>query len=157
MPLNSLILNTAVNTFFDPQSNVFIRFPENIQDCAEKWGNAIRRYTRLMIPKSNTHTLAKSAFVAQLIMATTPGAFKIVFPQALMVYATTLVPGMLPNFIGVPPTTPIIMDDIWALGMSGASARELSILITTRIDTWFRTGVYSIVTPTGPVFAGPWL
>lgn len=157
MPLNKFILHSAISSFNDSESTFFIKSPENAIDTADKWGVAIKKYARNMIPPSTAHELAKSAFVSVLSTATAPGTFNTIFPQALMTYITTIIPGMLPNFVATPPTSLFIMTDITALGVSGATANEVNILWVQKIDAWFKTGTYSTVTPTGTVFMGPWL
>ncbi len=59
---------------------------------------------------------------------------------ALAAFAVSLSAGMQPAFTAVPPPSPIVLSPVSVLGLGGATPSQCTNLISTLIDSWFRTG-----------------
>lgn len=157
MPLNPGILTQQLNAFMNEKSSMFTGFPKNQQDLSMKWSNAIAMYAQGMVPPSASTAMAKSSLQSSLLSATQPGSFIPALTSGIVSFTNSIIPGMLPLFIGVPPAGSPNFSTIPPLGLNGAPSAVIVSQFTTIIDAYFKTGTFSTVTPTGVIFSGFWL
>lgn len=149
MALNSNTLTLNLEKFMDQESSNFDSFPSSTEETAEFWANAVNEYAKLVVPPSISSDLAMQEFEKQMLLIDNSiGNGDIVFKLAFTAYATILAQGMLPNFTGIPPVTPIEFASVYALGFGGASNKICMDAMIVVIDTWFRTGT-AVNTSTG--------
>jgi len=146
MALSKETLKIELQKIFDQEYSGFLKFPESLVEAADKWSSAILKYSSTIIPPSTTGNAAKLAMQSQLAtIQDSNGA--IVFPKSIMAFATALSVGMLPNYTGTPPTTPLIMEPIWDIGIEGCSSEQIAGALADLIDSWFKTGIAILVAP----------
>lgn len=147
MALVKNTLKTELQKIFDQEFSGFTSFPSTLDEAADRWSSAFQTYISTITPPSTTISAAKTAMQSQL-MTIVGGNGSVVFPQAIMAFATALVPGMLPVFTSTPPPIPITLDPVWAIGMGGGSSEQVATSLSDLIDTWFKTGL-AVNTVTG--------
>ena len=141
MALIKKILSDELSKFTDGESISFDKFPTDISEASEFWSNAVNTYGKTIAPPSTTADKAKKDMKDMLAtMNDTNGA--VIFPLAILTYATSLSAGFPPVFTGVPPVTPLapLLNPIYTLGFAGAKSGEIVEALSTIIDSWFKTG-----------------
>lgn len=143
MPLVSTSLKSELEKFFDPDSPNFEGFPdpENFQDVVDKWSGAVDNYASQVVPVSVNAVAAKAAFAAVIATINSDaqnGPVQLV--AAFTAYAAQLALGMQPAFTGTPPITPIVLDSVYAIGLSTGSNGDCLNELVSLIDSWFKTG-----------------
>ncbi len=64
----------------------------------------------------------------------------ITLQNAIISYSQQIALGMQPAFTGVPPSSPLVLKPVSAVGLAGGSCEECVTLMSTIIDSWFRVG-----------------
>jgi hypothetical protein len=154
-------LRAILRDFMDSSptnSATFDGFPLSEVDAAARWADAIETFTAALVPVTTTGAVARTALQAGLLGMSAPGAGIVIFNAAFAAWATSIVVGMLPAFVGTPPPLPIAATGItfatlFADGVAGSSAFSRCNAMTQIINTWVRTGT---ATPSGGGSAVPW-
>ena len=147
MPAIVADLITEIRKFSDEKFESFIRFPKDDPDTADLWSNAIFTYaakitTPPFLPPG--HLAGKEAFKAAMAGASLPGAAIAILPLALAAYAGALA-GTGAAFGASPPPAPFVTPVIPPNTNAQASATTMA----TAIDTWFKTGIFTLPPPGG--------
>jgi hypothetical protein len=159
MALIVLTLTEALRSFMDEDAPNFVGYPADETEAAAAWAAAIDAYTGaglLLTPLSATGAVAKPALQAALEGMSVPGAGPVVMEAAFLAYASALVPGMLPAFIGTPPP-PVLSVLLAAQGALAIATPTPPAIqgagVALVIDAWFRLGT---ATPSGGGPTVPW-
>ena len=70
----------------------------------------------------------------------TPGGFLTALKAGLSAYSGFLIQGMLPAFVGIPPTVPVASEVAIALGMTGVPGYQVMEAHYNAIALYFQTG-----------------
>ena len=138
MPLIKSVLKNEIIKITDVSNPIHEGYPTNISLASKRWAAAIDKYASQVIPVSITTQLAKTKLAESLLAIEIIGTPA--FITALTEYSIDLSVGMSPLFTGTPPPIPIVLAPIFALGFKGASAETIAELLSSTIDTWFKTG-----------------
>lgn len=127
-------------------NSLFSEPPEGFVGCATQWGDAIQAYTVGIIPPSTTVAVAVLTLKTALATAFETGqaegtgaALATQLELAFAVFALTISGGMVPAFIGAPPTAPMG----WAAALAEdppSTHSEAANKYSDLIDTWMKTG-----------------
>ena len=140
MPLITTTLNDGLRRIFDEEYPSFEGFPQTLEEAVVRWGNVIDTYAGInLIPFSTTSQLARTAF-ENTLLSLQPSNGALIIQNAFLTYTVTIAQGMLPAFQGVPPPIPLNLIPIFGVGFAGGTSQEVASLLTTAIDTYFRTG-----------------
>lgn len=137
----SLVKSTLVNGLrgiFDVEYSGFKDWPSSLDDAANKWGNTINNYARIVVPVSITSVVARTAFVAKFLLLDSVNDVS-GMSDAIKVYADVLGSGMAPAFTYTIPNIGPDLTPVKMLGLSGGSSKQCIDLMSTIIDIWFRT------------------
>lgn len=138
--LDRNLLEREIRKINDLSYEEFGGFPQDLDETTERWSTAISRYAGGITPPSQSAESAKSSFSStftSLIQTDGNAAFTL----SLTAYALELGLGMQPTFTAIPPPTPIILAPVFSLGFAGGSAKQCAELMSSTIDTWFKTGI----------------
>lgn len=153
MPLLLPTLEVELSKLMDADDPAFVGFPDNVNDVAENWSNAIFNYASAVIPASSTASAAKSAMKSLLLGAGSPGTFFSIFESSFTAFAGSLAGGMA-GFISVPPPLPIVLQaPMLAIPLEESFNPSRITTMASIIDLWFRTGT---ATPSGGGATSPW-
>lgn len=136
MALIKANLEIELRKIFDTSYSSFEEFPQDLTEASIRWSEAINSYAKNVIPTSINSEAAKQAFATTLLNSDTSTALPLAFTN----YATLLASGMLPTFVATPPPISIDFTSVYALGFGGGSSKSVASLMSTIIDTWFKTG-----------------
>jgi len=152
MPLLLPTLRIELSKIMDQSSPLFEGFPETNIEVANRWSTAIKIYTTSIIPYSANSELAKEAFkLAILPISAQSQNGAALFQTAFTSFASQLAIGMAPAFTGIPPIVPINLLPVNPIGFGGGSSSSCVSLMSTIIDTWFRTGSAVLNAPSAAV------
>lgn len=145
-------LKDSLRVIIDKEYPEFSGFPTSSAAVGLAWGNALNQYFKdAAIPPGITDArlnAAKAAFAAIFQPSATLQNALLLFPTAMTAYATALIalPAPIPGAL-IPPA-PLVL----VLPAPTNTAEVAANAIATLVDTWARTGTYT-VPPAGPV---PW-
>jgi len=145
MPLVPATLQTNLSKIIDPPDPNL--HPDTTQLAITNFANAINGYASLVFPLSVGATPGVQAFISTMSPLNAPPTqppsttFMILFPQAMLAYATALGVGMAPAFASTPPVSPLNLDSVWQIGLNNGTAQAVVSAMVPIIDTWFRTGI----------------
>ena len=151
MPLVIDTLINGIKELTEPD-----KMPANVPEMAEKWGTIIGDYGSQVIPTclpANSEPAMATLIATLQGVTNSPSTFIPLMTAGLTAYAVSLVPGMLPGFVGVPPPVPIVLAAVVPAGLAGATGEQQAILLSGLIDAWFRTGTATPSSGGSPV---PW-
>jgi hypothetical protein len=138
MPLVLTTLSNGILSFTDPNKN---NMPKDINDAAKKFADAIGEYVKPIFPVLTAPdaiiNAAKSSFISTFItIQNNPPTGMIQLPLAFTNFALALIPGMLPEFAGIPPPAPIDFSPMSSSDNASVCANNFA----TIVDLWFKTG-----------------
>lgn len=137
MPLLRKTLEIEIRKITDEDFVDFEGFPRDKEEACLRWSFVFSKYCQTIIPTSTNVEMARQEL--QLNLMSLNGDPN-VFTTALLKFATTLGLGMQPAFTATPPPLSLILTPSTSLGLSGGSAKDVAVSLSTTIDSWFRTG-----------------
>lgn len=146
--LNKNSLKTEIRKISDEGFNSFEGFPEDKNETAERWSEAIKIYSSSIIPYSLNIGLAKKAMREEI---KTNYFIPTVLELSLIKFTQILASGMLPNFNGVPPASKLNIESCFLIGFGGGSSEEVAECLSVTIDSWFKTGTAINTTSGGTI------
>jgi len=114
------------------------------QDSAMMWTEFTSNFAKNVTPLVNPimEEQGKTALYNTIYLGLqTPGGFLTALKAGLSAYSGFLVQGMLPSFIGTPPTVPVMNEAAVSLGMSGAPGAQVMEAHYNAIALYFQTGM----------------
>jgi len=150
MALNKTQLKNSLRSLCDKTAGGFIGFPVTGALAASNFAGAINTYALGITPISTSHLAAKTACTASLISGFSARNIKSL-ELAITAYVTAMIPGMLPTFTGVPPTSILDFSAIFGSAVqNNVTAEQIISELADIIHAWLRTG-RSINVQTGAI------
>jgi hypothetical protein len=144
MPLVADVLKAQIMMFAQEPN-----FPANAAAAANSWASAVGTYATPITPPSLTVAAAQAALMGSLTGVSADAQnFGMVFPTAMMSFATLVGAGMAPAFVAVPPTSPLNI----TLSENDDTDKAVGDLATA-VDSWLKTGTATPAAGGPPV---PW-
>jgi len=112
-------------------------------DSAMMWTEFISNFTKTMTPLVNPGMEQQGRDALYNIIyggLQIPSGFLPALKIGLPAYSGFLIQGMLPSFVGTPPTIPVLLEPGIVLGMAGAPAIEVMKSHFNAIALYFTTG-----------------
>lgn len=145
MPLNESALSGGLTSLF---SNP----PPSAAACAEQWASATQSWASGIVPASTTVASAAATLRSSLASAFGVPDSAQAMESAFATFAASVGAGMT-GFVPTPPPAPIGFASQFS-GPKPATASDAAHAISTRIDTWMRTGLSTLIAP--PNTVTPW-
>ena len=139
------ILLSEVRKLNDNTYSEFIEFPKDCIEATEKWSEALYKYTQNIVPLSTTAILAKDAMKNQLQGICSSVSLvdsATIFESAILQFAQVLGNGMQASqFTSIPPSSSLNLATLFLESLAGGGALNFATKLTTKLDSWFKTGV----------------
>ena len=135
MELDKNILKLEMRSFVDKEFTSFDGFPSSLEESREAMAEAVYQYARTVTPVTTTAEIAKEAMISSLGDMSKDNQI-IAFSQ----FATTLASGM-GGFTATPPPSPIVLDSVAIIGLSGGSSESCMTELSNVVDAWMSTGI----------------
>lgn len=169
MPRNVVTLHEAMREFMDEDYAGFVSFPVDEADAAERWADAIDRYTGSgasitpPVVTPGVGSAARDALALALAGMSTPAPVggPAVMDIAFAAYASTLAGAMITTVItaATPPPLGALSVALAAAALPGFTppgvpAEIQTLALAAAIHAWFSTGTYVGSAGPPPVFWG---
>ncbi len=143
MALVKATLLEELRKIFDQEYSGFEGFPIDSFESGERWAAAVRLYSETIIPVVTSASLDLAELAMESVIATinaSSGNGITQLPIAFTNFAAQIALGMLPAFVGTPPSAPIDFTAVYAIGNAGGSSEDCANAMADIIDFWFKTG-----------------
>lgn len=150
MPLNPATLSRAVLALTDPDAGGFRGFPADEAQAAANWAGVMRTFFQEMVfppVQPGIHVAAESAARSALTGLNSGGLATL--KQGWVVYAASLVGGVIPPVLALPPPGQPLL----ALPAPTGNAAQPAALLAAAVFAWSKGGLAG-PPPAGPVT--PW-
>lgn len=145
MPLNLSALQGGIQS-------VAASPADSASGCAQQWAKAVKDYATGIVPPCPAVAAAAAALEGALAGAFASPAAAPGMESAFAAFAGSVVAGMLPAFVGTPPSGPVGFANLFA-GAKPETHAEAASNTASIIDSWMRTGS---ATPSGGGPPIPW-
>lgn len=132
--------------------SLFASPPPDAASCANAWGNAVSSWCAGIVPPSTTVSAAASTLTSALSSAFGTPDCAPAMESAFVAFAVTVGGGMV-GYAPTPPPAPVGFAAQFS-GPKPATATDAASQIASRIDTWMRTGIGTLIAP--PNTPVPW-
>lgn len=145
MPLNPSALSGGLDSLFASP-------PPDAAACGDAWASAAESWAAGIVPPSTTVSTAAAALAGALTSAFSHPDCASDMESAFASFGAAVGAGMV-GYVPTPPSGPVGFAPQFS-GPKPATAAEAANAIATKIDTWMRTGLSTLVAPPGTVI--PW-
>lgn len=145
MPLNLGALSSGLQSLFAAP-------PDDAAGCASGWASAVESWAAGIVPASTTISGATSTLNGALSSAFSAPNAAPAMESAFAAFAVTVGAGMA-GYTPTPPPGPVGFATQFA-GAKPATAAAAATAIASRIDTWMRSGLGTLIAP--PNTPTPW-
>jgi len=156
MVLSPTVMQTEVLKMTDESRGDFVGWPESAPETAANWAAACRAFfTQISAPPINPaiHGAAEQAFIAASVgTISVPGGGAAALDLGFQVYAATMIAGVIPPAIAIPPVVPPLLATVLIAPVP--SAQGVAVTLGAKIYTWAITGTFTV--PPAPAVL-PWL
>lgn len=132
-------LSNAIRAFQDEGYSGFKGFPPTHAEAIVEWAAIAEKLLSNVVPTSTSTTVAHSAFLATMAPLSNNTNGLLLLQSAFVAYASSLIPGMLPAFVGTPPVGVPGISTIRA-GEGEKAAAEYAEKLAEVLITWAKTG-----------------